>query len=85
MDSVPAELQLVELGIVPAGGIPFPGMKFLAAFRIIFDIVQQMQHINMIMMNGNNINAGWKSISSSLKPSKVCEFSKFDFKRSKLI
>ena len=54
----PASLQLLELGIVPAGGIPFPGMKFRIVFRIIFDIVQQMQHINMIMKNGKNKKAG---------------------------
>ena len=49
---------MVEPGIVPAVGIPLPGMKFLAVFRIIFDIVQHMQHIIMIIMNGNNMNAG---------------------------
>ena len=54
----PASLQLLVLGIVPAGGIPFPGMKFRTVFRIIFDIVQQMQHIIIIMKNGKNKKAG---------------------------
>ena len=58
----PAVVKLLVPGIVPAGGISLTGIKFRTVFRIIFDIVQQIQHIIMIMNTGNNTNAGWKSI-----------------------
>ena len=54
----PAVVKLLVPGIVPAGGISLTGIKFRTVFRIIFDIVQQIQHIIMIMNTGNNTNAG---------------------------
>ena len=58
IDSAPAVVLLLVHGIVPAGGISLAGIKFRTVFRINFDIVQQTQHIMIIMNTGNKTKAG---------------------------
>ena len=54
----PAVLKLLAPGIVPAGGISLTGIRFRTVFRIIFDIVQQTQHIMIMINTGNKTKAG---------------------------